>query len=92
VSTSDHKDLLTVSQTAEALSASRQSIRNWIRAGRLAGVRIGNRFLVPRPDVDRMLGDGSAAARESPWAFGSDQPLPPLPRAVDHRAAADDSD
>jgi len=92
VSTSDDRELLTVSQAAEALSASSQSIRNWIRAGRLAGVRVGNRFLIPRPEVDRMLGDASAAAGESPWAFGSDQPLPPLPRAVDRRAAADDSD
>jgi excisionase family DNA binding protein len=57
VSTSDDKELLTVSQAAEALSASSQSIRNWIRAGRLAGVRVGNRFLIPRPEVDRMLGE-----------------------------------
>ena len=92
MSTSADKELLTVSQAAEALSASSQSIRNWIRAGRLAGVRIGNRFLIPRPEVDRMLGEASAPAGESPWAFGSDQPLSPLPRAADGRAATADSD
>jgi excisionase family DNA binding protein len=89
VSTSDDKQLLTVSQAAEALNASSQSIRNWIRAGRLAGVRVGNRFLIPRPEVDRMLGEASGGSGESPWAFGPDEPVPPLHRAADRRAAAE---
>lgn len=38
----DDTELLTVSQVAEALSASSQTIRNWIRADQLRGVRIGN--------------------------------------------------
>jgi excisionase family DNA binding protein len=50
-------ELLTVSQAAEALSASTQTIRNWIRSGRLRGVRVGTRFLVPHVEVERMLGD-----------------------------------
>jgi excisionase family DNA binding protein len=42
------QELLTASQAAEALSASSQTIRNWIRSNRLQAVRIGNRFLIPR--------------------------------------------
>src|SRR5689334_11382315 len=52
-----HDDLLTVSQAAEDLRASTQTIRNWIRSERLAAVRIGNRFLIPRAEVERLLGD-----------------------------------
>jgi excisionase family DNA binding protein len=48
-----HDELLTVSQAAEDLRASTQTIRNWIRSERLAAVRIGNRFLIPRAEVER---------------------------------------
>ena len=50
-------DLLTVSQVAEACNATNQTIRNWIKNGRLSGIRIGNRFLIPREEVDRLRGD-----------------------------------
>jgi len=73
-------ELLTVSQVAEALSASTQTIRNWIRTERLHGVRIGNRFLIPRVEVDRMRGH-AASHGESPWEFDPDEPAEPLPRA-----------
>ena len=77
-------ELLTVSQAADALSASTQTIRNWIRAERLRGFRIGNRFLIPSDEVDRMRGSSSAAHGESPWEFDPDQPAEPLPRAGEH--------
>ncbi|MGI8863658.1 MAG: helix-turn-helix domain-containing protein [Solirubrobacteraceae bacterium] len=81
-------ELLTVSQAAEALSASSQTIRNWIRADRLPGVRIGNRFLIPRAEVERLRGDVSAARGESPWDFDGDEPGEPLPRAGDRQQGA----
>jgi excisionase family DNA binding protein len=74
-------ELLTVSQAAEALNASTQTIRNWIRAERLHGVRIGNRFLVPRAEVDQMRGGLSAPHGESPWDFDDAEVAAPLPRA-----------
>ena len=77
-------ELLTVSQAADALSASTQTIRNWIRSGRLRGVRIGNRFLIPRHEVDRMRGRASASHGESPWEFDPDAPAEPLRRAGEH--------
>ena len=78
-----HDELLTVSQAAEDLRASTQTIRNWIRSERLAAVRIGNRFLIPRAEVERLLGDAlPMVSRESPWDFGRDDPFEPLPRAA----------
>jgi excisionase family DNA binding protein len=83
-------ELLTVSQAAVALKASTQTIRNWIRADRLHGVRIGNRFLIPRAEIDRMRGGLAPAGGESPWDFYGDDPGEPLPRAG-ARNARDDS-
>jgi excisionase family DNA binding protein len=83
-------ELLTVTQAAEALSASSQTIRNWIRAERLRAVRIGNRFLIPRTEVERMRGDLSTLSGESPWEFAPDEPGAPLPRAGE-RVTEDDS-
>jgi excisionase family DNA binding protein len=79
----DDTELLTVSQVAEALSASSQTIRNWIRAEQLRGVRIGSRFLIPRAEVDRLRGDVSVTRGESPWDSALDTPIPPLPRATE---------
>jgi excisionase family DNA binding protein len=78
------EELLTASQAAEALSASSQTIRNWIRADQLRAVRIGNRFLIPRSEVERMRGHTSSTSRgESTWAFDPDEPAEPLPRSGD---------
>jgi excisionase family DNA binding protein len=78
----DDRELLTVSQAAEEVNATSQTIRNWIRADRLRAVRIGNRFLIPRREIERLRGDldGSSAA-EGLWDYGaSDGPARPLPR------------
>jgi excisionase family DNA binding protein len=85
------QELLTASQAAEALNASSQTIRNWIRSDRLHAVRIGNRFLIPRSEVERMLGDVLTARGESPWEFVDDAPAASLPRA-DRSSAVDPAD
>jgi excisionase family DNA binding protein len=86
----DDTELLTVSQVAEVLSASSQTIRNWIRADQLRGVRIGNRFLIPRGEMYRLRGDVSGARGESPWDFDLDESGARLPRAGE-RVTANDS-
>jgi excisionase family DNA binding protein len=86
------EELLTASQAGEALSASSQTIRNWIRSDRLHAVRIGNRFLIPRSEVERMLGDVLSARGESPWDFADDAPAASLPRAAERSSAVDRAD
>ena len=78
-------DLLTVAQVAEACNATNQTIRNWIKNGSLHGVRIGNRFLIPREEVDRFRGGVQARDGESPWDYSSDEPVGPLPRKAQER-------
>lgn len=82
----DEPELLTVSQAAEACNATSQTIRNWIRSGRLHGVRIGNRFLIPRDEIERLRGDTPARTGESPWDYSAENPAEPLPRKAQERS------
>lgn len=41
-------DLLTSTQAGDVLGVSGQTIKNWVRQGRLAGYRVGSRIMVPR--------------------------------------------
>jgi excisionase family DNA binding protein len=88
----EDRELLTASQAAEALSASSQTIRNWIRAEQLRAVRIGNRFLIPRREVERMRGNASTPQGESPWEFDPDEPAEPLPRAGERDSDSDSAE
>jgi excisionase family DNA binding protein len=86
-------ELLTVSQAAEDLHASTQTVRNWIRSERVAAVRIGNRFLIPRAEVERLLGDAlPSRPGESPWDFDSDDAPVPLPRSAKRHGELDVSE
>jgi excisionase family DNA binding protein len=86
----DDPELLTVSQAADAVSATSQTIRNWIRGDRLHAVRIGNRYLIPRAEIERLRGDLGSATGESPWDYGVDDPGQPLRRQASHDAPGAD--
>jgi excisionase family DNA binding protein len=73
-------EFLTVSQAAEAFNATSQTVRNWIRTDKLRARRVGNRFLIPREEVERLRGDLPTLSGESPWDHTADQPAEPLPR------------
>lgn len=75
-------ELLTVSQAAAACNATSQTIRNWIRADRLRAVRIGNRFLIPKDEVERLRGALPDDSAESPWDYAADSDVEPLRRRV----------
>jgi len=65
--------LLTVSQVAEELQVTPQTIRNWIDGGLLPAARIGRGFRMRREDVDELLArasaqSGSLATRRDVWA------------------------
>jgi excisionase family DNA binding protein len=89
----DETELLTVSQAAEAFSATSQTIRNWIRGDRVKAVRIGNRFLVPRSEVERLRGEISAARGEGTWEHEPGRPPDPLVRrSAERQPAVDPTD
>lgn len=41
-------DLLTTSQAGDLFGVSGQTIKNWVRRGRLAGYRVGGRIMIPK--------------------------------------------
>jgi excisionase family DNA binding protein len=61
---------LTTGQAARALGVSLQTIKNWVAAGRLDGVRLGGRVLIPREALLGYLDDlrkgQSEAQQQSP--------------------------
>jgi excisionase family DNA binding protein len=68
-----NNQLLTVSQVAEQLQVTAQTIRNWIDSGVLPAARIGRGFRIRREDVDELLARANAqssslATRRDVWA------------------------
>ena len=45
--------LLTTGAVARHLGVTRQSVVNWVKSGRLAGVRVGGRTLIPAEELRR---------------------------------------
>jgi excisionase family DNA binding protein len=44
-------DLLTSSEAGDVLGVTGQTIKNWVRQGRLRGYRVGSRIMVPKDVV-----------------------------------------
>ena len=67
--TSVEEDALTVDEVAARLKMSRYTVRQWLRDGKLRGVRLGGVRLgwrIPASEVARLLsGDGSAGKTEA---------------------------
>ena len=49
------REALSVRETASALGLSQSAIRDAIRRGQLPSFRVGDRVLIPRPALDRLL-------------------------------------
>jgi excisionase family DNA binding protein len=76
-------EFLTVAEVAELLKLNQQTIRNWIDAGKLPHVRVGERRVrIKRADLDALIeagstGSTSPAVQEGPTAadFWGGQPV-----------------
>jgi excisionase family DNA binding protein len=54
--------VLTVREAAERLRVTEESVRRWLRAGRLRGVMIGGQrsgYRIPESEVERLLSGGA---------------------------------
>lgn len=68
--------LLTPEEVAHRLRISRRTVIGWLQAGRIPGVKIGNRWRVQEHQVERLVREPSVEDRE--WLeSGLAPPLPP---------------
>jgi excisionase family DNA binding protein len=57
----EDEQMLTVDQAADRLQASKETIRRWLRDGKIKGVRIGGKRLgwrIPLSEIRRVLSEG----------------------------------
>ena len=54
-------DLYSIEQVASQLGLHVRTVRNYVRAGRLKGVRIGKQYRIAREDLEALTGQRSAA-------------------------------
>lgn len=82
--TIEDDELMTVAQVAGTLRLNEQTIRNWIDAGKLPHVRVGDRRVrVWRSDFHALVGEPTAlAAEDEPTIWDG---VVPLPVASDER-------
>jgi excisionase family DNA binding protein len=59
------QDLYSVEQVASQLGLHVRTVRNYVRDGRLKGVRIGKQYRIARQDVESLTGQRAAAANSA---------------------------
>jgi excisionase family DNA binding protein len=74
--------MLTPKQVAVLLGVSYETVRVWLRDGKLRSIKVGARYRIPESEVHAILGDEASTDRGagsgSPLAggvFGEDRPL-----------------
>jgi excisionase family DNA binding protein len=76
--------MLTVPEAARRANRNPETIRRWIRAGRLPARKIGTQHVIEESDLDAALGDADAMAPlPATWkTLPGGRPLPNVVRAV----------
>ena len=68
-------DLLTVEAVAERLHVKPATVRQWLRIGKLHGVKVGRRWLMTDDELAASLGQAENTPRPEPVvAFDNDRP------------------
>jgi excisionase family DNA binding protein len=70
------KKILTPEETAERLKVSAKTIRDWLRQGRLKGIKIGRQWRIEESIITEILVNGLNLDEETKdWLYSS-EPLP----------------
>jgi len=62
------QSVLTVPEVAERLRLNEETVRRWLRTGKIQGVRLGGTragYRIPASEVDRLLGTAEASQPEA---------------------------
>src|SRR6187399_44234 len=75
------KNVYTIAEVAELMQFSDQTIREWIRSGRLHAARPGIRaWRIPRSEVERLMRQFEVGENtESSQVYNTDTTEPPMP-------------
>jgi excisionase family DNA binding protein len=74
--------MLTVPEAARRLGCNPETVRRWIRSGRLRSRRVGTQHLIDQSDL-RALAPGSGRSLPSAWRKTvTGEPMPDVLRAV----------
>lgn len=76
--------MITVPEAADRAGRDPETIRRWIRAGRLKARKIGTQHVIEEPDLDAALGEPRSEGVPERWRrFESGRPVPDWVRALD---------
>lgn len=56
-------DSLTVSETSDVMKVHDETIRRWIRDGRLPAFRVGGAYRIPRVAIERLISEAVGGER-----------------------------
>ncbi len=62
-----------------------ETIRRWIRAGRLLARKVGTQHVIEEPDLERLVNPGTLPVPEPLLRFSSGRPQPDWAEAI-HRS------
>ena len=75
--------MLTVPEAARRAGRDPETIRRWIRAGRLRARKIGTQHVIEEVDLDAVLDDGEMLSVPERWQTSdSGRPLPNVVAAI----------
>jgi excisionase family DNA binding protein len=64
--------MLTVPQAARRVGRTEETVRRWIRAGRLRSTRVGTQHLIDEDDLHRLIDGGEPVPIPEAWTRFSD--------------------
>lgn len=76
--------MITVPEAAARAARDPETIRRWIRSGKLRASKVGTQHVIEEEDLDGVLGDARSAGVLERWrTFESGRPAPDWVRALD---------
>jgi excisionase family DNA binding protein len=75
--------MLTVPEAAQRVGRDPETIRRWIRSGRLRARKVGTQHVIEEADLESMLGEGEQLALPLQWrTTRSGRPMPNVVAAL----------
>lgn len=81
--------MLTVPEAAKRAGLNPETIRRWIRSGKLRARRVGTQHLIEEPDLDSLLENGVLPAPKGWWGrTHTGEPMPNFVTVLRHQRAS----